>query len=912
MKRFQISSVDDLNFGVHRSRFIKNLAHDFVCIYGVNESGKSTLAEYLQWSIGGPAGTAANALRFVGTDETKMVGGTLFARIDGGNIELTSNFKIKLTGTPNDDRRALFQSRQLDIEAVKVTLGNVNADDYALINRLRGADLGQGNQADSFSDLFTRFAIGSSATSVNPRERLSVLQKDAGKLASELKSLDRAKRKLRDEITTAERRPAELDEFEKTEAEQQEEIERLQREIGDIHQQRNLVKQARNMLPARKDRYEAEAALDTLGPMSDVWRRVARTADAVASAHSAADLQVEEVERKAVAFADARAKVGLDASTLEGCEFSVVQRSELHQAATTTAAARANRARMTDEITELRASVERDEAVIEQSTAALGIQRPDIPKFIGRAGALRNLAGLAALWTEAAADAANHEDIRIGQFGEATTFEDNPQSATLNHRFRIRISVVVAGLIIALVAASQNAYIAIAIFAIFVIGALLFPDTDSPAGESDQELVLARRDLATATKVAEQTRSKAQQRSEELTAALLSLDAPSVSIPSMAEGHVERLAQFAEQVTAQASTRSLIDDRSAAAEACDEALTEANAILASLLRARGIESVPSLDLFTDWLNNYEAAITAAREKTASQSKLEALLEARDALVEPIAIDLAGLTSEQVLMRVRDEAARLTNILAAEQKLNEARIAIAAVGDSATEIEALLTSHGEGDALTSLHQEFSDRLNVLNAQLEQAVGRRDEAIRAIKNLYDSEVLALLHGERIRLEDDQEEVRRRHEVIERSATILAAVIERYESENQDPLIKEAQALASRVVPDWGDLLFRRDDNGKVVIERRDSVARLEDSKLSDGARALLYLALRLAFASRDAESRGIALPILCDDPLVHLDDVRRDGAIALLADTSKNHQVVLFTCDTGTRDRAASAGAQIVLI
>jgi uncharacterized protein YhaN len=108
----------------------------------------------------------------------------------------------------------------------------------------------------------------------------------------------------------------------------------------------------------------------------------------------------------------------------------------------------------------------------------------------------------------------------------------------------------------------------------------------------------------------------------------------------------------------------------------------------------------------------------------------------------------------------------------------------------------------------------------------------------------------------------------------------------------------------------LLFRRDESGKVLIERRDDVARLEDSKLSYGARALLYLALRIAFVRSDGDRRGIALPILCDDPLVHLDDDRRDGALKLLAATSATHQVILFTCDQRTRDQAGVAGANIV--
>ncbi|MBU6330554.1 MAG: hypothetical protein KGR18_11460, partial [Acidobacteria bacterium] len=84
----------------------------------------------------------------------------------------------------------------------------------------------------------------------------------------------------------------------------------------------------------------------------------------------------------------------------------------------------------------------------------------------------------------------------------------------------------------------------------------------------------------------------------------------------------------------------------------------------------------------------------------------------------------------------------------------------------------------------------------------------------------------------------------------------------------------------------------------------------TRLSDGARSLMYLAMRLAFAADDTERRGVALPILCDDPLVHLDDTRRPGAIGLLADASRTNQVLLFTCDDATVALARDNGAHVV--
>ena len=282
------------------------------------------------------------------------------------------------------------------------------------------------------------------------------------------------------------------------------------------------------------------------------------------------------------------------------------------------------------------------------------------------------------------------------------------------------------------------------------------------------------------------------------------------------------------------------------------------------------------------------------------------------MVDSVAEDLAGLTPDQVLTKVLDEALRLNRITEAEGLRSKATVAIATLGESALEVESVLASHSDEQSLQRLQAELKDSIDQLDSKREEAFTLRNEAGRAITTLYSFEVLAQLLGEQAQVEEEIGELEDRIDVIERSAEILSQVIDQYESENQDPLIKQAQNLVHQVVPDWGELLYSRNEKGKVVIDRRNSLGRLADSKLSDGARALLYLALRLAFAKSDADRRGIALPILCDDPLVHLDDSRRIGAIALLAGSSQTHQMILFTCDTATRDMAAAAGAKIVAL
>ncbi|MEO8286999.1 MAG: AAA family ATPase [Chloroflexota bacterium] len=67
-----------------------------------------------------------------------------------------------------------------------------------------------------------------------------------------------------------------------------------------------------------------------------------------------------------------------------------------------------------------------------------------------------------------------------------------------------------------------------------------------------------------------------------------------------------------------------------------------------------------------------------------------------------------------------------------------------------------------------------------------------------------------------------------------------------------------------------------------------------RLSAGTRDLVYLMLRVAIAR--LMSRGDeALPLLLDDPLVHLDTDRQQQALGFLADLAKGIQVLFFTKD-----------------
>jgi hypothetical protein len=81
-------------------------------------------------------------------------------------------------------------------------------------------------------------------------------------------------------------------------------------------------------------------------------------------------------------------------------------------------------------------------------------------------------------------------------------------------------------------------------------------------------------------------------------------------------------------------------------------------------------------------------------------------------------------------------------------------------------------------------------------------------------------------------------------------------------------------------------------------------LAEAALSQGTRAALFLALRLAMGK--LMSGGGGLPLILDDPLVDLDDERRAAALEVFQQLAGRNQVLLLSCDR----RLSECGAALL--
>ena len=128
-----------------------------------------------------------------------------------------------------------------------------------------------------------------------------------------------------------------------------------------------------------------------------------------------------------------------------------------------------------------------------------------------------------------------------------------------------------------------------------------------------------------------------------------------------------------------------------------------------------------------------------------------------------------------------------------------------------------------------------------------------------------------------------------------------------DNTDKIVKHASDLATKVAADWSGIRTVEDDSKKRRIHVEGSNGDFEDDLLSTGGRSLLNLTFRLATITVEAERLPVLLPVILDDPFVHLDDTRRAAAFAMLNEFSTAHQVLYFTCHKQHAQMAEAAGA-----
>ena len=900
MRKLQIAAVRHLTFGRHVDRSFEGLDAPFVVVHGPNESGKSTLAEFLVWAIGGPWMAAKEALAFKGITDGNLRG-TLFGSLGGDEVELEARFRLLLSGIPNDKRKGTIGAHAVDHETVARNLGGLTPSEFQLIYRLYGASLGDVGSAKSLSDLFTNFALGSASAVANPRQVLKRLMSRSDKEDKDVEALRKNKRAVDGNVREASRIPDEIADLESQLGGLNSRIEAATEDGGRLQSRRDLLNRAHSGIAHLDALAAASAELTACPDPSNEWTAIADNLvevratvdDIVATSREMSDQEstVGELVRQS----------GLDRGVLAAATLTLGEGGELSEAVRNLVDARRNLAEAESRLEESTRQKLVAESDVDRLRRALGVDESMLVSFDRLGPVLDAVLPRAVLWkgeVDKAIEAERAESASAAGGGTVAT------TAAGSLRLWILLAAIVgAG---ALSALHWIAGLVGAIGAAVLAFTWRRPTGLSPLTSGDVDAVRKQRAADAAG-----ARAAAAAHKKEIDGALGVLSGV-ITHPDSAQAELQQLRQLFDQRSKIAVLEEQVERDRAACGDAHEAMVRATERVESLFGPRSIPSSIAGGSFDQWLAIYKDAIGAVAAQVQRAEKRDRLARQLDDLVGPVRDELSGLGPTAVIERVEAVHDDLAVRRAVESRVREAEMRVAAASLDSDEIRELLHSYPTGAELGAQIEQCDHQIAETKTNRDAMIAERQQTVDRIAALKHTDTLQTFLLQRGLLDEEIEEATARKAAADLAVKVLSEAIDGYERENQDPVVATASNLIATVVPDWGTVIMSREENGTPILRRSTAAGSLDDRAISDGGRALLYLGIRLAFAQKDAERRSVALPIICDDPLIHFDDERRAAAIALLHDRSKHHQVLLFTCDDDTRDRARELGAAVVQI
>lgn len=929
MNKLVVSSVSEVAFGGLKGTHLTGLNHDFVVVFGRNEAGKSTLAEFLAWLLAGPEGDAASARRF--GDAGVMVGGRLNGDLEGKPVEINGTFKILDKGAPSDvpnkgqkaPRQGTIGGLNVDSQSLRQRFG-LTPQQYALLLRFRAETMHHLNNEDLLLDLFSSYATGSVESSIQPRDVIDMLEKRAKSMTAELKTLTTQHGTAVKAVEEASRLPAEIRDLEKKVAELEAESDALAGRLDSINALVGLVQAAVDSFDKQVELRAAESTLAATPPIPAEWTDIA---DVLGEAGDAADRVVaveEEVARVQPIAEELASQVGPSVDVLARHHLGTSDRDHMRDAAKAVLLAE----KSIKEVESAHAEVVSEETPVKQRAAeailACGAPEETVRRHVSSLAEIKSLSAEAGEADNAHTRARQlrrdlEEKIALREAAERDMANESPVGSPVGTRSDA--SLVLALAVTVCVAVGLSFVHPIAALAAGVLGSAvsgwmyrrsrrnLTAQTPENALSPLAAVVTSRRqDESTAQLLSDSASSTAVNALEALNEKLNGRGFAS-ALPGTAFSHVTSIEKAVTMVAEVVDHANQLAVSDGAVNAARTRVSVARTTYDRLFAQREIDSPPGPADFDDWAETYARALNESARLASASSALESARKELAEYTQSVPSLLAAPNASVVLSRIREttlaKSSRDSAAGAVARAESDLRIA---VGGRQAVMELLQSAHSREELVNHLESHKSDAkvLGDERSALLQEIGALKNDV---KQLSGVEEVPVLIEARETLADSISELARETAVVTVALESVRSVVQKFERENQGPVVEIAQAIIDQVDPLFGHLVVEGSgDSRQLRVER--SGTRIDVSKLSTGARTVVYLALRLAFLSMDAQNRTVALPLLCDDPVVTLDDERLAPAIALLHAESRNRQVLLFTCHERTVNVARSLGAHIV--
>lgn len=972
--RLIIDELHATRFGGLTNTGLSLAGHDMVVVHGGNESGKTTFATLLAWLLVGPTGTAPESLRFgkPGDQLDGRLTGTLNGqalRLDA-TFKLLQRGLPNSGGIA-----AQHAGHKLDINAWRTTIAGIDPKVLTTTYRMWGADLhsddgvldavtqaaldgfgGTKRISDvvaSLQKLAQEYLTGraegveSFSTLGVQRSTIEAEIKALGANADNYRQLDHEVSQVAEQLQASRVRANELSAT-----------------VAGINALRSVT-QERN----RTDRITADLAVVATVP--DEWMPLAAEVDKFTEIAKVANQAAQTVRTEAEKLREAAAQAGLDdaqANTLRVSHATVtsVQVTLNQLDAARTAAKAASDAMRRAEHAAATASAEANRAF-----TACPEAQPDA--FTARPLTEIDLRGLRTAINEwataerqvasALADTSTAQtrvDVATGICDSARSRWDRFGTGSTAQQWRANPAPVAPVAPVTTAASTGRPWLVVALAGVIALAAVLVlprwaavgvtaaafagvvwtvrrtrPLTDASAvsvvpvsqdSAMDAELLEAANAVMAAELGLDQARGDLQRQQAELDRLQRAIDQPRSTVnsecmrlnlavaptPAAATDMADRALVASAAVMAKADAeQELITAQRRLDETQHDVITVQAELCTTLANVGVPESLPC--------EQTAASIEALRHLTdlaAQHHRLERAAHDAQQAFDTLIAPLGAAAAERSQAWLVAEAARFAELLTTRLELTAER------NDLNHDINTRFREHRIAAELAAQHRtdgEWAAELDLRQAELAEAEENRDDLNRRLGELRQTMDQLMssneLTNKRLQLgmvTERADEQLLAGVVAVAARTLLARTAAEYRRTRQPEVVDKAGSLLSSVATDWKQLLVDPTENGSAEITVVDAAgAELAATRLSTGARALTYLALRLATADLDAKRRRLRFPIICDDPLVHLDDDRALAVMPLLARAAADgHQVIVFTCHGRTVDAARAVGAHVV--
>lgn len=944
-----------------------------VVVHGPNESGKTTFATLLAWLLVGPTGTRDDALRFGKPND--QLAGHLVGSLAGQSLRIDGTFKLLQRGLPNANGVAVhLADKTFDLDAWRMAIGGIDPKVLTATYRMWGADLHSDEDVLAELTQAALTGMGTtvrlSEVDAKLQKRLQEHLTGRGENAESFSALGVRRNALEADIKEISANAADYRRFEDEMVEVGERLRSSRVLASELSEQVSAISALLSVAKERQREKLITDELKALPTVPELWVPLVDDLDRIPATAAAVDKAMDAARTADQHVRAAAGQAGLTDAEVEPLRVTHATVTAVQVSLTRLETARSTAGTADDAWRHARASAATAEAAAERALAAC----PEVSSEALRARPItatdvatartgitdwaaaerqvvtaRTAVSNQQATVDTAAGLRDQARVRWERFGTGvpaqqwratpTTVVPEVPAPMAQAPNRSWVALAAAGVVALVAVLALPRWAAVVVTAVAFAGGIMSlrrtravtsPATAPVPVQVDPAVDAERLEAANAVIAAEagvdqaerellrlRTELERLERSVEHPRSVVHAECQRLSLPTCATptASTDLLDRVLVATSALSAVGIAHDAVAAAQRSLDAATSDVDAVLNALCSTLVDAGVPqrlpceataagidALRQVTDLVGEYRAAERAADEARQAFETLmaplgEAAAERSPASLVAEAERLLELhTQRSELERERDQ---LNHTINTRFREHPAAKAMASQGRSDGEWAAEL-------------EELKDRLSATETERDDLNRTLGELRQAKEQLMDSDVLTDKRLQLGMIAERADEQLLAGVVAVAARSLLARTAAERRRTHQPALLSRAGSLLSSVATDWQQLLVDPSESGAAEVTVVDAAGgELAASRLSTGARALTHLALRLATAELDADRRRVRFPIICDDPLVHLDDDRAKAVMPLLARAATDgHQVIVFTCHGRTVDAARAADARVV--